>query len=98
MESEVGELVAVGGLAGAGIVLALVEVLRRTIGTNILTDRFTPLLSIAFGIGLNAVIKLDNAVNVEETTWLGTVLLGIMTGLAASGMYSGGKAIANNGR
>ena len=90
MESE---LIGVAGLAGAGVVLALVEVLRRTVGKNIIADRFTPILSIAFGIGLNAVIKLDSAIDVEETTWLGTILLGIMTGLAASGIYSGGKSV-----
>lgn len=93
MEGELGELVAVGGLAGAGIVLALVEVLRRTIGERIIKDRFTPILAIGFGIGLNALVKLDSAVAVEETTWMGTVLLGILTGLAASGIYSGGKAV-----
>jgi len=32
MEAGVGELVVVGGLAGAGVVLALVGVLRRTVG------------------------------------------------------------------
>ena len=93
MESE---LIGVAGLAGAGIVLALVEVLRRTVGTNIIKDRVTPILSIAFGVGLNALIKLDTAIDVEETSWLGTILLGIMTGLAASGMYSGGKSFAEN--
>ncbi len=90
---EAGELISVGGLAGAGVVLALVEVLRRTVGERIIKDRFTPVLAIGFGIGLNALIKLDTAVGVEETTWLGTVLLGILTGLAASGLYSGGRTM-----
>lgn len=98
MESEIGELVAVGGLAGAGIVLALVEVLRRTIGEDIIKDRYTPILSIGIGIGLNSLIKLDTAVGVEETTWLGTMLLGILTGLAASGIYSGGRSVINGDR
>ena len=93
MESEIGELVAVGGLAGAGVVLALVEVLRRTVGERIIKDRFTPILSIGMGIGLNSLIKLDTAVGVEETTWLGTVLLGLLTGLAASGIYSGTRSV-----
>ncbi len=93
MEAEIGELVAVGGLAGAGVVLALVEVLRRTVGERIIKDRFTPALAIAVGIGLNCLIKLDTTVGVEETTWLGTVLLGVLTGLAASGIYSGGRTV-----
>jgi 4-amino-4-deoxy-L-arabinose transferase-like glycosyltransferase len=88
-----GELIGVGGLAGAGIVLALVEVLRRTVGEDIIKDRFTPGLAILIAIGWNSLVKLD-AVPTEETTWLGTVLLGILTGLAASGLYSGGRAIA----
>ena len=87
------EIIGVGGLAGAGLVLALVEVLRRTVGEDIIKDRFTPILAILFGIGLNVAIKMD-AVPTGETTWLGTVLLGVMTGLAAAGLYSGGKAIA----
>ena len=95
MEAKLGELVAIGGLAGAGVVLALVEVLRRTIGERIIKDRFTPILSIGMGIGLNSLIKLDTAVGVEETTWLGTILLGVLTGLAASGIYSGGKAVGS---
>lgn len=86
------ELIGVGGLAGAGIVLALVEVLRRTVGERIITDRFTPALSIAIAIGWNSALRLD-AAGVEETTWFGTVLLGVLTGLAASGLYSGGKAV-----
>ena len=96
MEGEIGELVAIGGLAGAGVVLALVEVLRRTVGERIIKDRFTPVLAIGIGIGLNALIKLDSAVGVEETTWVGTVLLGILTGLAASGIYSGGKSVMSH--
>ena len=95
MEAEAGELV-VTGLAGAGFVLAIVLVLRRTIGEHIIKDRFTPILSIAIGVGLNVGIKLDNAVDLQETTWLATALLGVFTGLAASGMYSGGKSVAEN--
>lgn len=90
------ELIGIGGLAGAGIVLALVEVLRRTVGEDIIKDRFTPALSITVAIGWNALVKLD-AIPTDETTWLGTVLLGILTGLAASGLYSGGKAVINGG-
>lgn len=90
-----GELIAVGGLAGAGIVLALVEVIRRTVGTDIVKARFTPILAILVGVGLNSLVKLD-AVPTESTSWLGTVLLGILAGLAASGLYSGGKALVNN--
>ena len=87
------ELIGVGGLAGAGFVLAFVEMLRRIIGTDIIKGRFTPGLAVLIGIGVNVLIKLD-AVPTEETTWPGTVLLGIMTGLTASGIYSSGKSLA----
>ncbi len=87
------ELVGVGGLAGAGIVLALVAVLRQTIGENIIKPRLIPALAILIGIGLNVAIKLDT-VPTEETTWLGTMFLGILAGLSASGLYSGGRSLA----
>ena len=87
------ELVGVGGLAGAGIVLALVAVLRQTIGEDIIKPRLIPALAIFVGIGLNVAIKLDT-VPTEETTWLGTMFLGILAGLSASGLYSGGRSMA----
>ena len=89
------ELIGISGLGGAGAVLAIVDVLRRTIGKNIIKDRFTPVLAIAVGIGLNCLLKADNLIDLEETTWVGTALLGVMTGLAASGMYSFGKNVIN---
>jgi len=70
-----------------------VGVLRRTVGKDIIQDRFTPALAIFIGIGLNVAIKLDT-VPTEETTWLGTMFLGILAGLSASGLYSGGRSMA----
>ncbi len=87
------EIIGISGIGGAGFVLAIVYLLRRFIGEDIITDRFTPMLAVLVGVVLNVAVKMD-AVPTEETTWLGTVLLGIMTGLTASGVYSGGKAIA----
>ena len=87
------ELIGIGGAAGAGFVLVLVGVIRQTIGTRIITDRFTPALAIAVGIGVNVAIKLD-AVPTASTTWTGTILLGLLAGLSAMGLWSGGKHLA----
>ncbi len=89
------ELIGISGLGGAGVVWAIVGVLRSSIGVNIIQDRLTPLLAIGVGIGVNCLLKLDSTVGFEETTWTGTVLLGVMTGLAASGAHSFGKKVIN---
>lgn len=89
------ELIGISGLGGAGVVLAIVEVLRRTVGARVIKDRFTPVLAIAVGVGLNCLLKLDSAIGFEETTWTGTALLGVLTGLSASGIYSFGKNVIN---
>ncbi len=89
------ELIGISGLGGASLVWAIVGMIRGGIGTNIIKDRFTPPLAIVVGIGLNCLLKADNWIDLEETTWTGTILLGIMTGLSASGLHSFGKKILN---
>lgn len=78
------------GLGGAVIVAALVQVVKQTIG---LTDekwtRFIPITSIVLGIGWNALIASMAA---SPATWQMVVFLGLFSGLAASGLYSGSKA------
>ena len=91
------ELIGISGLGGASLVWAIVGMLRGTIGVDVIKDRFTPPLAVAIGIGLNCLLKLDNVVDLAETTWTGTILLGIMTGLSASGIHSFGKKIINGG-
>ncbi len=88
------ELIAVGGLAGAGLVAVIVEVIKRTFGEGIVRPRFIPLLAILVGIGLNVLIKLD-AVPTESTSWVNTSFLGVLAGLSASGLYSFGKNVVN---
>ncbi len=89
------ELIGISGLGGAGVVWTVIQMLRNSLGTNIIKDRFTTPLAIAVGIGLNCVLKLDNWVDFAETTWTGTVLLGVMVGLSASGVHSFGKNVIN---
>lgn len=76
------------GLAGAPVVMALVAVLRQAIT---IPDRYTPLLALALGIVWNVGLR---AADMTESTYAVAAVLGILSGLAASGLYSGGKALA----
>lgn len=69
-------------LAVIPLVLGLVAVVK-SIG---LPSRFAPLASIAIGAGLLAV---------TGAVWQVALIQGIVVGLAASGLWSGGKALAN---
>ncbi len=91
------ELLGISGLGGAGLVWTVVQMLRNSLGTNIIKDRFTTPLAVAVGIALNVVLKLDNWVDLAETTWTGTVILGFMVGLSASGAHSFVKKVINGG-
>ena len=61
------------------IIVGLVQVVK---GVGI-PSKYAPLVSIAFGIGLVALTGV---------VWQAFVVQGIIAGLAASGLYSGGKA------
>ncbi len=52
-----------------------------------LPSRFAPIVSIAVGILLVTLVP--------ELTWQATIAQGIIVGLAASGLWSGGKATIN---
>jgi len=82
------------GLAGAGIVLGLLSALRQAIP---IPGRFTPLLAIAVGIGWNVGLK---AAEIADSTYEFAAILGILSGLSASGLYSYGvkKATAGKGK
>ena len=81
------EIEALTGLAGAGFVLALVAAFRQAF---VLPDRFTPLLSIGIGIAWNLGLR---AADVTTQGWGAAAVLGVMSGLAASGLWSGGKSV-----
>ncbi len=91
------ELLGISGLGGAGVVWTVVQMLRNSVGTNIVKDGLTTPLAIVIGIGLNVVLKLDHWIEFEETTWTGTVILGFMVGLSASGAHNFVKKVANGG-
>jgi hypothetical protein len=64
------------------VVVALTQIVK----TWVIDNRWVPLVSIAFGI-LGAFI-------VPETSIALTVLQGVLIGLSASGLFSGGKTVA----
>ncbi len=93
------ELVGLGGVAGASVVLAIVALLRQTIP---IPDRFTSALAVLVGIGLNIALRTttdaaDAIEGIAAVPWTATILTGILAGLAASGLWGMGKAMRNSG-
>lgn len=76
------------GVPAAGLIVALVELVKRTTGMD---SRYAPIVSVAIGVVLSVAAKLDNP---SAGTWFQMILLGLLAGLSASGLYSGGKALA----
>ena len=75
------------GLAAVPVVVGLVEVCKRWIAD----DRWYPIIALAFGVAINLTIAYQTG-----TDYLLAGLVGIVVGLAASGLYSGGKAVARS--
>ena len=73
------------GLAGAGAVAALLQAVKDAIR---LPDRFTGLAAVALGICWNVGLK---AAEIADETYGVAVILGVLSGLGASGLYSGVK-------
>lgn len=75
------------GVPAAGLIVALVELVKRSTG---LETRWAPLLAVVLGVVLAVAARLDDP---SRGTWLEMMLLGLLAGLGASGLYSGGKAL-----
>lgn len=75
------------GIAVIPLIIGLVQALKQ-VG---LPDQFAPLASIGLGLALAIAQILTGA----EMTPLAVVLNGIAYGLAASGLYSGARAVTN---
>jgi predicted RND superfamily exporter protein len=78
------------GLAGAPVVLALVAAVRQAVN---LPTRFLPLLAVALGVAWNLGLK---GADVPDINWGTAAILGVLSGLSASGLYSGTKATAGS--
>ena len=74
------------GLSGVAVVAALVQVCKPLIRDQ----RFWPVLA----VGLGVVWNVGLALALSPPLPLGpAILLGVLSGLAASGAYSGGRAL-----
>ena len=70
------------GLPIAAVIVGLVELAK---GQG-LPSRYAPVLAVCLGLLFATLGKLDDP---TVGTWLQTELLGLITGLSASGLYSG---------
>ena len=80
-------MLSIYGVAAAGLIIALVEMAKRSFG---LTTRYAAPLALALGLILAAFVKLEQP---DVGTWLQVELSGALAGLSASGLYSGQKAL-----
>ena len=63
------------------IITAIVQAFKMT---NWVKDKYTPFVAMLVGIGVTFLLAHDATANIS-----GTILIGILFGLAASGLYSG---------
>lgn len=78
------ELTDVIGLAGVPLIVALVQVTKAWV----VEERLYPVLALVLGLALNIGLAAARGSDLPAA-----VLLGIVAGLAASGLYSQGKTI-----
>jgi len=71
----------------AALIVGLVEMAKRSFR---MSARWAAPLAVLLGVLFAVAAKLDQP---TFATWLQAVLLGLLTGLSAAGMYSGGKAV-----
>lgn len=75
------------GLGSIPIIVALVELIKQMFPS--LDKRFWPGIAIAWGLLINLALAY-----ILVTDYRIAVVMGIIAGLSASGLYSGGKAAA----
>lgn len=80
------------GLGGIPVIVALVQLAKPFVPD----DRFHPLLALAFGIVWNTLLALAMGAALPEQI-ARAALIGVVLGLAASGLYSGGRAALGRG-
>ncbi|MCL5265248.1 MAG: transposase [Chloroflexi bacterium] len=86
MENSVMDLREVIGLAGVPVVVALVEVAKRSLPG--MSDRWYPACSLIVALGLNLGIGWRLGLDVVTV-----IVTGVVVGLAASGLYSQVKTV-----
>ena len=78
----------IGGVPLVALIVALVELAKQTMG---LDSQYAPLTAVALGIMLAVGIQVSTLFP-EFGTWFQVVVLGMVAGLLACGIYSGTKA------
>lgn len=81
---------AVFGIPAAVIIVVLVQVFKQ----YGLQSKWAVLVAMGLGIAFSAAVYLAS-ISVEFAIWFKVVMAGLMTGLAAAGLYGGQKALRN---
>jgi len=79
------ELTDMAGLAGIPLIVAMVEIAKRWIVDDRWWAPMAILLGIVWNVGLAAI---------QHTDMAPAAIVGIVVGLASSGLYSGGRTVA----
>jgi hypothetical protein len=83
----------IAGVAVVPLIVGLVEVLK---GLG-LSNRWAPALAVALGLGLS--LGYQAALGIPAgAEWAQAVLSGLVLGLAATGLYSGARAMVHASR
>ena len=78
----------VGGIPVVALIVGLVELLKQTLG---LDSQYAPALAVGMGIVFAVGIQISQLYP-GFGTWFEIVVLGVVAGLLACGIYSGTKA------
>ena len=82
-----GDLI-VFGVPAAAIIVALVEFAKK-LGLDV---KWATSLAVVLGVSLSIVANVGS-LPVDAAGWSQIAIVGILVGLSASGLYSGGKAL-----
>lgn len=73
----------IGGVSLVGVVMALTQIAKQYVAS-----KFAPIVAVILGIGLTVIAKGGFSIEV--------LMMGLVVGLSACGLYSGGKAVISN--
>lgn len=85
----------ISGLGAAGVIVGLVTAIKPLVKNH----AWLPIISIILGILINILVSMAtiDLLNAPVAKWVASVLVGILVGLSASGLYSGGQEIKREG-
>lgn len=85
------EDIIVSGAAASAAIWGIILAIRSAAG---LADKFIPLLAIGLGIAWQCLVKMADISVFVDLNWAYTVLLGVISGLAAGGIHSDAKTLS----